>query len=55
MGLDRLEDHAARRGAEVLTSSDPSCLLHLAALARRHGHPLRVLHVAQILADASPL
>jgi L-lactate dehydrogenase complex protein LldE len=54
MGLDRLADHAAAR-AEVLTSSDPSCLLHLGALARRHGHALRVLHVAQILADASPL
>jgi L-lactate dehydrogenase complex protein LldE len=54
MGLDRLEDHRGAR-AEVLTSSDPSCLLHLGALARRHGHALRVLHVAQILADVSPL
>jgi L-lactate dehydrogenase complex protein LldE len=49
MGLDRLADHRAAR-AEVLTSSDPSCLLHLRALARRHGSDVRVLHVAQILA-----
>jgi L-lactate dehydrogenase complex protein LldE len=49
MGLDRLADQRAA-GAEVVTSSDPSCLLHLAALSRRHGPRLRVLHVAQILA-----
>ena len=49
MGLDRLDDQRAAR-AEVVTSSDPSCLLHLSALARRHGRDLRVLHVAQILA-----
>lgn len=52
MGLDRLADH--RRGrAEVLTSTDVSCLLHLEGLARRRNDPLRVLHVAEILAVAS--
>lgn len=51
MGLDRLEDH--RRGhARVLTSTDVSCLLHLEGLARRSGPPLRVLHVAEILAES---
>jgi L-lactate dehydrogenase complex protein LldE len=50
MGLDRLDDQRAAR-AQVVTSSDPSCLLHLAALARRHGRDdVRILHVAQILA-----
>ena len=50
MGLDRLDDHRAAR-AEVVTSSDPSCLLHLAALARRHGRDdFAILHVAQVLA-----
>jgi L-lactate dehydrogenase complex protein LldE len=53
MGLDRLGEQRAAR-AEVITSSDPSCLLHLGALARRHGTPVRVLHVAQILADQVP-
>jgi L-lactate dehydrogenase complex protein LldE len=49
MGLDRLEDH--RRGrAEVLTSTDASCLIHLDGLARKRNFPLRVLHVAEILA-----
>ena len=49
MGRDRLEDPRTAR-AEVVTSSDPSCLLHLASLARRYAPELRVLHVAQILA-----
>jgi L-lactate dehydrogenase complex protein LldE len=49
MGLDRLDDQRAAR-AEVVTSSDPSCLLHLAALARRHARDVHILHVAQILA-----
>lgn len=52
MGLDRLEDH--RRGrAEVLTSTDVSCLLHLEGLARRQSAPLRILHIAEILAEAT--
>ncbi len=49
MALDRLADHAAAR-AEVVTSTDISCLLHLEGVARRRGLPLRVLHVAEILA-----
>jgi L-lactate dehydrogenase complex protein LldE len=49
MGLDRLDDQIAAR-AQIITSSDPSCLLHLAALARRHARDVRILHVAQILA-----
>src|SRR5215831_9032395 len=53
MGQDRLEDQRAAR-AEVVTSTDPSCLLHLASLARRHAPDLRVLHVAQILAGELP-
>jgi len=49
MGLDRLEDH--RRGrAEILTSTDASCLIHLDGLARKRNLPLRVLHVTEILA-----
>ena len=52
MGLDRLEDHASG-GAEVIASSDVSCLLHLEGLARREGSAVRMLHVAEILAEAS--
>ena len=47
-GLDRVRDHA-RHGAEVITSGDVSCLMHMEGIIRRHGLPLRVLHVAEIL------
>jgi L-lactate dehydrogenase complex protein LldE len=54
MARDRLADHAAA-GAEVVTSTDVSCLLHLEGVARRRGLALRALHVAEILAGgASP-
>jgi L-lactate dehydrogenase complex protein LldE len=29
-----------------------SCLMHLDGLIRRDGRPLRVMHVAEILAEA---
>jgi L-lactate dehydrogenase complex protein LldE len=53
MGLDRLAAHAAA-GAEVLTSVDASCLLHLRGLAQRRASPLRLMHVAEILAGCEP-
>ena len=52
MGLDRLEDHQ-RGGAEVMTSTDVSCLLHMEGLARRREAPMRFLHLAEILAAAA--
>jgi L-lactate dehydrogenase complex protein LldE len=53
MGLDRLAAHEAA-GAEVLTSVDASCLLHLRGLAERRGSRLRAMHVAEILAGREP-
>jgi len=52
MGLDRVHDHA-RHGAEVITSGDVSCLMHMEGIIRRQGLPLRVLHVAEILNGAA--
>ena len=49
MGEDRLADHA-RAGAEVLASTDSSCLMHLGGLLRRRGESPPVMHVAEILA-----
>jgi L-lactate dehydrogenase complex protein LldE len=49
MGRDRIADHE-RAGAEIVTSVDMSCLMHLDGLIRRDGRPLRVMHVAEILA-----
>lgn len=52
MGRDKLRD-ASSRGAEVLVSSDPSCLLHLDAVARHSASTLRALHVAELLEEAT--
>jgi L-lactate dehydrogenase complex protein LldE len=49
MGQDRIHDHQTA-GAEVLTAGDMSCLMHLEGLIRRQHNPLRVMHVAEILA-----
>lgn len=49
MGLDRIDDHE-RAGTEVLTAVDMSCLMHLAGLIGRVRSPIRVMHIAEILA-----
>ena len=54
MGKDRLADHE-RAGAEVITGVDMSCLMHLDGLIRRERRPLRVMHVAEVLAEAEGL
>jgi L-lactate dehydrogenase complex protein LldE len=51
MGLDRIADHE-RAGTEVLTSTDMSCLMHLDGLIRRQRKPIRVMHIAEIFAEA---
>jgi L-lactate dehydrogenase complex protein LldE len=51
MGLDRLADHRSA-GAEVVTSVDMSCLMHLDGLAKRRAMPFRVMHLAEIFAEA---
>ncbi len=49
MGEDRIHDHE-NAGAEVITAGDMSCLMHLEGLIRRQHKPLRVMHIAEILA-----
>ena len=51
MGKDRLADHTSH-GAEVMTANDASCLMHLAGLAERNLVPLKIVHIAEILAQA---
>lgn len=51
MGQDRIADHE-RAGAEVITSVDMSCLMHLDGLIRRNKRPVRVMHVAELLCEA---
>jgi L-lactate dehydrogenase complex protein LldE len=49
MGNDRVHDHE-QAGAEVITANDMSCLMHLQGLITRQKKPLRVMHIAEILA-----
>jgi L-lactate dehydrogenase complex protein LldE len=53
MGTARLDDFA-RAGAEIVTSGDMSCLMHLSGLLKRQRRPLAVMHIAQILAGRTP-
>ena len=48
MGNDRIRDHA-KHGAEVITATDMSCLMHLEGLIRRRHIPIEVKHIAEIL------
>jgi L-lactate dehydrogenase complex protein LldE len=48
MGLDRIADHIAA-GAEVITGTDTSCLMHLEGLLKRQKSHVRVMHIAEIL------
>jgi len=50
MGLDKVDD-VLRSGAEVLTAADTSCLMHIGGLLSRRRSPIRVMHIAEILAE----
>jgi L-lactate dehydrogenase complex protein LldE len=51
MGRDRIADHV-KAGAEVVTGTDVSCLMHMDGLARRTGLPITFRHVAEVFAEA---
>ena len=50
MGLDKVDD-VVGSGADVLTAGDTSCLMHIGGLLSRRGSPVRVMHLAEILAS----
>ena len=50
MGLDKVDD-VLGSGAEVLTAGDTSCLMHIGGLLSRQKSPVRVMHLAEILAE----
>lgn len=54
MGSDRAADFE-QAGAEVVTSADMSCLMHLSGLMRRQHRRARVLHIAQLLVGRDPV
>lgn len=53
MGKDRVADHE-KNGAEYITSSDLSCLMHLEGLLNRKKSHVRVVHIAEILNSEAP-
>jgi L-lactate dehydrogenase complex protein LldE len=53
MGRDRLRALTAT-GAEFVTATDASCLLHLDGIRRRQGTGPRPIHLAEILACTGP-
>ena len=48
MGIDRIRDHIIN-GAQVITATDMSCLMHLEGIIRRQKLPIQVKHIAEIL------
>lgn len=48
MGRDRIQDHLDH-GAEVITGTDISCLMHLEGLMQREGVHMKAMHIAEIL------
>ncbi|MDF9800869.1 L-lactate dehydrogenase complex protein LldE [Catalinimonas alkaloidigena] len=48
MGKDRIQDHILN-GAQVITGTDMSCLMHMEGIIRRRKLPLRIMHISEIL------
>ncbi|MFT3901823.1 MAG: (Fe-S)-binding protein [Niabella sp.] len=50
MGEQKVEN-AVSTGAEYLISTDWSCLMHLQGYATQHGHGIKAMHLADVLAS----
>lgn len=48
MGKDRVADHL-QHGAEYITGTDMSCLMHMEGILRRSNSNVKVMHIAEIL------
>src|SRR5690606_41918045 len=42
---------ALETGASYIISTDVSCLMHVQAYIDKHNHPLKTLHIADVLAS----
>ena len=49
MGNDKVKRHM-ETGAEFITGSDSSCLMHMQGVAGKNHYPIKFMHVAEILA-----
>lgn len=48
---DQKVDNAIATGAQVLISTDVSCLMHIEGYAQKAGKPIRCMHLAEVLAS----
>ncbi len=48
MGKDRVTDHT-KNGADYITSSDLSCLMHIEGILHRKKSHVKIIHIAEIL------
>jgi len=51
--LDRKMENVKQTGASILATECPACMMHLAYGVRRHGMPVQVRHISQLLDQAS--
>lgn len=49
MGNDKVKDHM-KTGAEFITGSDSSCLMHMQGVIDRNHYPIQTIHAIEILA-----
>jgi L-lactate dehydrogenase complex protein LldE len=48
MGKERIKEHMFK-GAEIITATDMSCLMHLDGIIRREKYNIKIKHIAEIL------
>jgi L-lactate dehydrogenase complex protein LldE len=48
MGKDRIADHQ-RNGAEIITATDMSCLMHMEGIIQLQKQGIKMVHIAEIL------
>ena len=51
--LQQKLDNIEASGAEVVTGTDVSCLMHIAGGLRRRGSAVQVRHIAEVLNDGN--
>ncbi len=52
MGKDRVLDHL-EAGAKYIVGYDSSCLMHLEGIIKANNYPIKILHIAEILAGVA--
>jgi L-lactate dehydrogenase complex protein LldE len=53
--VDEKANNVRQSGADVLTSADMGCLMNIGGRLKKAGHPMRVMHLAEILAEGMGL